>query len=87
MRFIVEPKKKPDPADESGKKKIEYLQATIWPGPWSLEHTAEEKQMIQEFSGDQAGLDAAIAWLKETYAADQPHWDVKPSLLDSVPDR
>ena len=47
MRYLVAPAKKADPADESGKKKIEYLTATVWPGPWSLEHTAEEKQEQQ----------------------------------------
>ena len=43
MRFIITPGKRPDPADETGKKKVEYLTATVWPGPWSLEHTADEK--------------------------------------------
>ena len=30
MRYLVAPAKKADPADESGKRKIEYLTATIW---------------------------------------------------------
>ena len=60
MRYIIEPGKRPDPNDPAGKKKVEYLVATIWPGPWSREHTAEEKQQSAEFAGDQAGLDAAI---------------------------
>ena len=63
MRYLVAPAKKADPADESGKRKIEYLTATIWPGPWSLEHTADEKQEMAEFPGNQEGLDAAVAWL------------------------
>ena len=29
MRYLVAPAKKADPADESGKRKIEYLTATI----------------------------------------------------------
>ena len=61
MRYLVAPAKKADPADESGKRKIEYLTATIWPGPWSLEHTADEKQEMAEFPGNQEGLDAAVA--------------------------
>ncbi len=40
MRYVITPGKKADPQDESGKKKIEYLTASIWPGPWSIEHTA-----------------------------------------------
>lgn len=55
MRYLVAPAKKADPADESGKRKIEYLTATIWPGPWSLEHTADEKQEMAEFPGNQEG--------------------------------
>ena len=87
MRYIIAPAKRPDPADESGKKKQEYLVATIWPGPWSLEHTAEEKQESREFSGDQAGLDAATAWLAERYEAERDRWDNIPSILDCEPDR
>ena len=33
MRYIIEPGKRPDPNDPAGKKKVEYLVATIWPGP------------------------------------------------------
>ena len=43
MRYVITPSKKADPADESGKRKIEFLTVTIWPGPWSIEHTAEDK--------------------------------------------
>lgn len=87
MRFLVMPGKKPDPADESGKKKVEYLTATVWPGPWSLEHTVEEKMSQAEFEGNQEGLDAAIAWLKERYEAEPERWADIPSILDCEPDR
>ena len=60
MRYVITPGKKADPNDESGKKKLEYLTAQIWPGPWSIEHTAEEKIESAEFDGSQAGLDAAL---------------------------
>ena len=33
MRYVITPGKKADPNDESGKKKLEYLTAQIWPGP------------------------------------------------------
>ena len=58
MRYVITPGKKADPADESGKRKIEFLTVTIWPGPWSIEHTAEDKLQSAEFEGSQAGLDA-----------------------------
>ena len=32
------PGEKADPADESGKRKIEFLTVTVWPGPWSVAH-------------------------------------------------
>lgn len=87
MRYLVAPAKKADPADESGKRKIEYLTATIWPGPWSLEHTADEKQEMAEFPGNQEGLDAAVAWLHERYEAEPDKWANIPSILDCEPDK
>ena len=94
MRYLVAPAKKADPADESGKRKIEYLTATIWPGPWSLEHTADEKQEMAEFPGNQEGLDAAqegldsaAAWLSEMYQTQPERWKDRPSILDCEPDK
>ena len=87
MRYIIAPGKKPDPEDESGKRKVEFLTVTIWPGPWSLEHTADEKQQSREFEGSQAGLDDAAAWLGEVYQATPETWDVIPSILDCEPDK
>lgn len=87
MRYVIVPDKKPDPADESGKKKVEYLTAYIWPGPWSIEHTAEEKIQSREFEGNQQGLDAAVAWFHERYTAESERWENIPSILDCEPDR
>lgn len=86
MRYLIMPGKRPDPADPAGKKKVEYLTATVWPEPWSLEHTADEKKCSREFEGSQAGLEQADAWLVATYEAARPKWDVIPSILDSEPD-
>ena len=77
MRYVITPIKVPDPSDESGKKKREALCAEVWPGPWSIEHTAEEKIETQLFDGDQAGLDKAEA----------DRWADIPSILDCEPDR
>ena len=87
MRYVITPGKKADPADESGKRKIEFLTVTVWPGPWSVEHTAEEKIRSAEFEGSQAGLDAAVAWLHECYKGDMSRWTNIPSILDCEPDR
>lgn len=87
MRYVITPGKKADPADESGKKKIEFLTAQVWPGPWSIEHTAEEKIEAREFEGSQNGLDQAVAWLEERYHAEASRWADIPSILDCEPDR
>lgn len=87
MRYVIVPGKKPDPADESGKKKVEFLTAYIWSGPWSIEHTAEEKIQSKEFDGNQEGLDAAVAWFHEMYHAESERWENIPSILDCEPDR
>ena len=65
----------------------EALCAEVWPGPWSIEHTAEEKIETQLFDGDQAGLDKAVAWLHERYTAEADRWTDIPSILDCEPDR
>ena len=57
------------------------------PGPWSLEHTADEKQEMAEFPGNQEGLDAAVAWLHERYEAEPDKWANIPSILDCEPDK
>ena len=87
VRYVITPIKVPDPSDESGKKKREALCAEVWPGPWSIEHTAEEKIETQLFDGDQAGLDKAVAWLHERYTAEADRWADIPSILDCEPDR
>ena len=87
MRYVITPIKVPDPSDESGKKKREALCAEVWPGPWSIEHTAEEKQEQAEFPGNQQGLDAAVAWLHDRYESEPEKWAHIPSILDCEPDR
>ncbi len=87
MRYRIAPDKRPDPADETGEKLLPCLTVTVWPGPWSLEHTAEEKYQSKSFAADQQGLDAAAAWLAERYAAGRETWANIPSILDCEPDR
>ena len=86
MRYLIQPARRPDPADPTGKKKLEYLTVTIWPEPWSLEHTAPEKQLHGEFAGSQAGLEEAVAWLNAAYAGDPARWAAVPSIMDCEPD-
>ena len=41
----------------------------------------------QEFEGNQAGLDAAVAWLHDRYHSEPERWENIPSILDCEPDR
>lgn len=86
MRYLIEPGKRPDPDDASGKKKVEYLSVTVWPEPWSLEHTSDGKKTTKEFAGDQQGLDEAATWLNEMYHTQSDRWMDIPSILDCEPD-
>ena len=86
MRYLIEPGKRPDPDDPSGKKKLAYLTVTVWPEPWSLEHTADEKKTIREFAGSQQGLDEIQIWLNEMYTSQAERWADIPSILDCGPD-
>lgn len=52
-----------------------------------LGHTADEKQEMAEFPGNQEGLDAAVAWLHERYEAESDKWANIPSILDCEPDK
>lgn len=83
MRYLLAPAKETDADGQEHK----CLKATIWPGPWSLEHTAEEKLQSKAFPASQEGLDAAAGWLAEQYAAKRELWDNIPSILDCEPDR
>lgn len=79
MRYLLAPG-----TDADGKK---CLCVTVWPGPWSLEHTAEEKCLTAAFAAEQAGLDAATEWLGQQYAEQRGRWLDIPSILDCEPDR
>lgn len=86
MRYFIEPIKEPDPNDETGKKKMIYLQVTIWPEPWSLEHTAPEKQLHNRFPGSDEGISQTAEWIRETFESDVEKWSIVPSILDCEPD-
>ena len=78
MRYVITPGKKADPNDENGKKKLEYLTAQIWPGPWSIEHTAEEKIETAEFDGNQAGLMQQWPGCRSATGARRPAGKISP---------
>jgi len=82
MRYVL---KQETRETESGKTTV--LSATVWPGPWSIEHTDPEKFQTAAFEANQSGLDAASEWLAERYNADKKKYDTIPSILDCEPDR
>lgn len=55
LRFFIT-KKAPDGAEPT-------LEVTIWPEPYALKHTADEKKKKKEFPFSEEGLDMAYHWL------------------------
>lgn len=44
-----------------------FLEAVVYPEPYSFEATAEEEKTYREFPFTQEGFDEAIGWLNEEY--------------------
>lgn len=86
MRYFIQPIKKTDPTDETGKKKLLELQVTIWPEPWGLEYTAPEKQIVKNFQGNDRGVQQAAEWIRAQFEEDPEKWSVIPNILDCEPD-
>ena len=76
MRFIITPGKRPDPADETGKKKWNTSPPLSGPGrgAWSTQRTKKSSRPI--LTAVRPGWDAAVAWLKERYAAEPERWEI-----------
>ncbi len=55
LRFFIT-KKAPDGAEPT-------LEVTVWPEPYALKHTADEKKTKKEFPFSEEGLDMAYRWL------------------------
>lgn len=52
----------------------DMLNVFVYPEPFCFEQTPEDQITKREFSFTQEGIDAAIAWLNETYEADHNRW-------------
>lgn len=39
------------------------LRAVVWPEPFALEHTEDDKKTSQDFPFSEEGLDLAFAWI------------------------
>ena len=50
------------------------LLATIWPGPYSSDHTPDEKKQYAEFAFSPEGLEEIQEWLEEQYQAQSGLW-------------
>ena len=85
MRYQIRQGTRPDPQDESGKKKSPYLEVQAWPEPWSIEHTDPAKISVQEFSPDAEGVKAGVEWLRELLISRRQDWENVPSILDCEP--
>lgn len=85
MRYQIRQESRPDPQDESGKKKIPYLEVRAWPEPWSIEHTDPAKISTREFTPDSAGVEEGVNWLKELLVSRKEEFENIPSILDCEP--
>lgn len=50
------------------------LGVMVYPEPFCLEMTAEEKKIFRDFTFSKEGLDEAIAWLNELYEEKREYW-------------
>ena len=58
-------------AAESGKK----LRATVWPEPFNFFTTPEEEKESAEFSFDEDGVTAAVAWMNDRLSEERDRWE------------
>ncbi|MGC4019126.1 MAG: hypothetical protein QM793_07815 [Muricomes sp.] len=52
----------------------ETFTVTVYPEPWSLEHTPEEDKEKSSFPMSQEGMDCAIEWLYTMYESQKERW-------------
>lgn len=55
-------------------KAEEGLGVTVYPEPFCLEMTAEEKRTTRTFAFSKEGLEEAVAWLNELYEEKREYW-------------
>ena len=51
------------PAEEEGGTGETRLRAVVWPEPFSLKHTEDEKKKSKDFPFSEEGLDQAYEWI------------------------
>lgn len=69
MRYLLrkDAKESEEAADGEPAKTETVLTTVIWPEPFNYVTTAEEKKHSRQFSFDQEGIQAAVAWMNEEY--------------------
>lgn len=58
------------------------LQVTIWQGPLNFIKTPQEKKTVTEFPFSPEGVEMAVEWMNEQYAADKPRWEEGKKLIN-----
>lgn len=51
------------PKDASEEEKDTVLRTILWPEPFALKHTADDKKIHKDFPFSEEGLDMAYEWL------------------------
>ncbi|MCR4909641.1 MAG: hypothetical protein K5985_12505 [Lachnospiraceae bacterium] len=76
MRYMVARDPLKDPKVKEGEEKPEpVLKLIIWPGPFSLEKTAEEEKESFRFDFTEEGFEALLAKLNESYVNRKGYWN------------
>lgn len=51
------------PREDSEEEKDTVLRVILWPEPFALKHTADEKKVSRDFSFSEEGLDQIYDWI------------------------
>lgn len=57
------------------KDEEKYLEAVIYPEPYSFEATAEGEKTAEAFPFTDEGFEAAVAWLNAQYEEQKERWE------------
>jgi len=67
-------------AGGAGEKK---LRATVWPEPFNFFTTPEEEKERSEFTFDEEGVTAAVAWMNDRLFQEKDRWERAGEKWDS----
>ncbi len=70
MRYLI----KKAAADSADGESSDLLHATVWPGPYNYESTADDQKKTAQFPFSEEGLRAAADWLNAEWTSRKDDW-------------